>query len=354
MTASELEVIGWSEGKLWFLDQTLLPGEERRIETDDPTVVADAIRRLAIRGAPLIGIAAAFGFTLGFLAQSAFRNVPLRSRVERLFTLFAATRPTAVNLFKALERVKECALSHSDREADLERLLLQEAQAIHEEEKTMCREIARNGSVLLLPGSVVVTHCNTGALATGGKGTALGVIREAWERGALRHVYIDETRPLLQGARLTTWELQKLGIPSTLITDSTAAFLMLQNRINVVVVGADRIAANGDTANKIGTYALALAARHHGIPFYVAAPTSTLDLATPTGKEIPIEVRGAEELVLQGLRRVAPEHTEAYSPAFDVTPADLIMAVITDRGIARPPYEQSLAAAVEASEKVSP
>lgn len=337
---SDLEVIGWKGGRVWFLDQTLLPEEERVVETDDPSEIAGAIRRLAVRGAPLIGIAAAYGIALGFRPGS---GGPPQSRMERLAQLFGSTRPTAVNLFKAIDRMKRCALAHAGPPEDLPDLLLQEALAIHDEERAMCRAIAGHGADLLKPGAVVLTHCNTGALATGGIGTALGVLRVAWERGTLRHVYMDETRPLLQGARLTAWELGRSGIPSTLITDATAAFLMQQGAIHAVLVGADRIAANGDAANKIGTYALAVAARHHGIPFYVAAPTTTLDPDTAGGKAIPIEVRSADEVVLQGGRRIAPRGTEVYSPAFDVTPADLISALITERGVLVPPFEGAIA-----------
>lgn len=337
---SDLEVIGWRGGKVWFLDQTLLPEEEKVVETDDPSEVAGAIKRLAVRGAPLIGIAAAYGFALGFRSAQG-RSV--RSHVERLAQMFVSTRPTAVNLFKAIERMKRRALGHAGSAEDLQPILLQEAIAIHHEERMMCREMAEYGADLLKPGSVVLTHCNAGALATGGIGTALGVLRIAWERGTLRHVYMDETRPLLQGARLTAWELGRSGIPSTLITDSAAAFLMQQGTIHAVLVGADRIAANGDTANKIGTYALAVAARHHGIPFYVAAPTTTLDPETASGKDIPIEVRSEDEIVLQGGRRMAPRGTEVYSPAFDITPAILISALITERGVMVPPFEEAIA-----------
>ncbi|MEP0821553.1 MAG: S-methyl-5-thioribose-1-phosphate isomerase [Ignavibacterium sp.] len=345
--ASELEVIGWRRGRLWFLDQRLLPEEEHIVETEEPEEVCTALKSLAIRGAPLIGIAAAYGMALGFRPGAWEAEGDLPSRIERLATVFLSTRPTAVNLTKAVDRVKRAALAHSGSGEHAAEAVLREARMIHEEEKAMCRGIADHGAELLLPGSVVVTHCNSGALATGGIGTALGVIRRAWERGTLRHVYMNETRPLLQGARLTAWELGKLGIPATLTADSVSAFLMQQGRVHSVIVGADRIAANGDTANKIGTYALAVAAQHHGIPFYVAAPTSTVDLATPSGKDIPIEIRSEDELVMLGSRRVAPKGTAVYSPAFDVTPGSLITAIVTERGVLRPPYESSLAAAGE-------
>ncbi|GJQ21489.1 MAG: methylthioribose-1-phosphate isomerase [Bacteroidia bacterium] len=344
--ASDLEVIGWREGKLWFLDQRLLPAEERIVETEEPEEVCRALKSLAIRGAPLIGIAAAYGMALG-LRSGMWEEEGLGSRLERLATLFLSTRPTAVNLFKAVDRVRRSVFAHRGSGENAAEAALREARMIHEEEQAMCRGIADHGANLLSPGSVVLTHCNSGALATGGIGTALGVIRRAWERGTLRHVYMNETRPLLQGARLTAWELGKLGIPATLIVDSASAFLMQGGRVHAVIVGADRIAANGDTANKIGTYALALAAHHHGIPFYVAAPTSTIDLAARAGKDIPIEVRSEEELVMLGSKRVAPEGTAAYNPAFDVTPGSLITAIVTERGVVRPPYTASLAATEE-------
>jgi len=334
--------IGWNQGKVWFLDQTRIPAEQRIVETSDPAVLAGAIRSLSIRGAPLIGIAAAYGVALDFISSPVARREDLQSRLARVQTLFASTRPTAVNLFWALGRMKKAADSFSGNLWDLGAVLRDEALKIHEEDRSTCEQIGVHGAALLSPGMSVLTHCNTGELATGGIGTALGIIRTAWDKKVLRHVYVDETRPLLQGARLTVWELTQLGIPSTLITDSTAAFLMLQGRIQAVLVGADRIAANGDVANKVGTYGLAVAARHHAIPFYVAAPTSTIDSTMKSGKDIPIEVRDSVELLRQGERALAPEGTEVYAPAFDVTPNELVTAIITEYGVMNPPFGSHL------------
>lgn len=334
--APEIEVIGWSDGKVWFLDQTLLPREERIVKASEPSVVADAIRSLSVRGAPLIGITAAYGVALEFHRTPVASLEEIPARFAAVEQMFATTRPTAVNLFYALRRMKDAALGFREAPSRLAGALLDEARRIHREDQETCERIAHHGVALLPPGVVVLTHCNTGSLATGGRGTALGIIRLAWEQGILRHVYVDETRPQLQGARLTSWELARGGIPSTLITDSTAAFLMQQKRIQAVIVGADRIAANGDVANKIGTYALAVAAHHHGIPFYVAAPESTVDPATRSGKEIPIEVRDADRLRRsEGGILQAPEGTETYAPAFDITPHDLITAIVTEQGVRR-------------------
>ncbi|MEX2115697.1 MAG: S-methyl-5-thioribose-1-phosphate isomerase [Bacteroidota bacterium] len=334
--------IGWKEGKVWFLDQTRIPAEQRVVETNDPSVLAGAIRTLSIRGAPLIGIAAAYGVALDFISSPMSRREDLPSRLARVQALFASTRPTAVNLFWALERMRETAESFSGNIGNLGEVLLNEAVRIHEEDRLTCEQIGIHGAALISPGMSVLTHCNTGALATGGIGTAFGIIRTAWEKKVLRHVYVDETRPLLQGARLTAWELTQLGIPSTLITDSTAAFLMLQGRIQAVLVGADRIAANGDVANKVGTYGLAVTARYHAIPFYVAAPTSTIDSTMKSGKDIPIEVRDSAELLRQGERAIAPIGMEVYAPAFDVTPNELITAIITEYGVVSPPFGSHL------------
>ncbi|HEX9614683.1 MAG TPA: S-methyl-5-thioribose-1-phosphate isomerase, partial [Bacteroidota bacterium] len=344
MMVPDVQSIEWKDGRVRFLDQTLLPAEERVVETDDPAVLARAIKSLAIRGAPLIGIAAAYGVALAFQHHTG----PVNPQLTRVYDLFASTRPTAVNLFWALDRMKKTALLQSNSSHGPGKALLETALSIHEDDRHRCREIGRRGAAILSLGCTILTHCNTGALATGGIGTALGVIRTAWELGILKHVYMGETRPLLQGGRLTAWELKKLGIPSTLITDSTAAFLMLQGRISAVVVGADRIAANGDTANKIGTYGIAVAARHHGLPFYVAAPTSTVDVATARGKDIPIELRSPAEIVRQGERAVAPSGTEVYAPAFDVTPGDLITGIITEHGVVHSPYAETLGAIVHA------
>ncbi len=342
MKESEFGVIGWQAGKVWFLDQTRLPAEQHVVETSDPGVIAKAIRTLAIRGAPLIGIAAAYGVALDFVSNPVMRREDLPSRLARIQTLFASTRPTAVNLFWALDRMMKLAESWSDGDPDLGTILRDEALKIHEEDRQMCQQIGIHGSALLSPGVSVLTHCNAGSLATGGIGTALGIIRTAWERKILRHAFVGETRPLHQGSRLTAWELAQSGIPATLVTDSTASFLMQQGRVQAVLVGADRIAANGDVANKVGTYGLAVSAHFHGIPFYVAAPSSSIDRSLGSGREIPIEMRDSAELLRQGQKALAPPDMDVYAPAFDITPKNLVTAIITERGVATPPFETLL------------
>ena len=285
-----MQAIEWREGIVRYLDQTKLPLEEQYVETDDELIIARAMKSLAIRGAPLIGIAAAYAFVLALSKVTDPSRLP--SSIEKACLLLASTRPTAVNLFWALNRMRRVAdrFAHEPLEV-LRSQLLNEARAIHAEDVEMCRRIGQLGSDLLPAAATVLTHCNAGGLATGGSGTALAIVEHAWEHHKLHHVYIDETRPLLQGSRLTAWELQKLGVPSTLITDNAAAFLMQQGRVNAVLVGADRITLNGDVANKVGTYGLAVVAKHHGVPLYVAAPTSTFDFEMVDGKDIPIEQR---------------------------------------------------------------
>jgi methylthioribose-1-phosphate isomerase len=294
-----------------LLDQRRLPDEEVELRCSSAAEVADAIRTLAIRGAPAIGVAAAYG-----LALAARRGEDLDAAYE----ILAETRPTAVNLRWALDEMRD------DPTAE-------RARAIHDAEVERCRRMAAHAAALVAPGARVLTHCNTGGLATGGYGTALGAIRAAWERGLVEHVWVDETRPLLQGSRLTAWELESLGIPFSVIADSAAASLMAAGEVDCVFTGADRIAANGDTANKVGTYALAVAACHHGIPLYVVAPTTTLDPAAATGEEIPIEERSQTEIT---------SRFPARNPAFDVTPSELISAIVTEGGIHRAPYSESL------------
>lgn len=338
-----MKPLEWRNGKVRFLDQTRLPANEVFVETNDENVVARAIKDLAIRGAPLIGIAAAYAVSLAAHRVGEVDPARLSSTLDKALNLLAGTRPTAVNLFWALERQKRIMKQYlpfgvqSVRDA-----LLKEALSIHNEDALMCGVIGRLGADLLPNAAVVLTHCNTGMLATGGIGTALGIIRTAWEQHKLKHVYIDETRPLLQGARLTVWETHKAGIPSTLITDSTAGFLMQRGVVNAVVVGADRIASNGDVANKVGTYGLAVLAHHHGIPMYVAAPTSTIDFAMAEGRGIPIEQRNPKEVTESFGRKIAPDDTEVYSPAFDITPAELITALVTEKGVFRNPLNQSI------------
>lgn len=322
-----------------IIDQRLLP--ERLVERDLHSVeeLTDAIRTLAVRGAPAIGIAGAMGL-VGALAPNA--NDPrelVLARVHSLAAAIAATRPTAVNLPWAMRRMVECAeRAPGDGHAIVEALRA-EATAILEEDRTMCHRIGEHGVALLHNGARVLTHCNAGALATGGIGTALAPIYVAVARGLQVEVYVDESRPLLQGSRLTAWELQRAGVRVTVLTDAMAPSLMRERRIDLCIVGADRIAANGDVANKIGTYGLAIAANHHGVPFVVAAPSSTVDPDTATGNEIVIEQRPAEEVVRLAGKQTAPSGVCVYNPAFDVTPAGLVSAIVTDRGVHHPPYQ---------------
>ena len=314
-----------------LLDQRRLPAEEAWIELGSADAVASAIADLTVRGAPAIGVAAAYA-----LAAEARRGAdPARLRVaaERL----VRARPTAVNLYWAVSRVSRRFGLGPDE-------VLAEAHAIRDEDEAACRRIGALGAPLVPPGATILTHCNAGALATAGYGTALGVVRAAFESGNAVRVLADETRPFLQGARLTAWELKRDGIPVTLITDGMAGWLMRRGEISCVIVGADRIAANGDVANKIGTYGLAVLASHHGIPFHVAAPWSTVDLATPDGAAIPIEERGGDEVTLLGGQRIAPAGVPARYPAFDVTPAELVSAIVTERGVVRAPLAQGLRA----------
>jgi methylthioribose-1-phosphate isomerase len=338
-----MESVEWIEGRVRFLDQTRLPGEVVFVETTDEHIIARAIKNLAIRGAPLIGIAAAYAVALASRNIDSDHPSRTSAQLDKAINLLAGTRPTAVNLFWALNRQKKIIDDHrGDGLASVCEELLKEARRIHAEDATMCRTIGQLGSVLLPNAAVVLTHCNTGALATGGIGTALGIIRTSWEQQKLKHVYIDETRPLLQGARLTAWELHEAGIPSTLLTDNSAGFLMQQGIVNAVIVGADRIARNGDVANKVGTYSLAILAGYHRVPMYVAAPTSTIDPGTKDGKAIPIEQRSAREVTeIQG-KSIAPPGTHVYSPAFDITPSNLVTAIITERGVLKAPYESSI------------
>jgi methylthioribose-1-phosphate isomerase len=343
---SDFETIQWDNGQVVILDQTLLPEGECYLRCTDHREVADAIRRLAVRGAPAIGVAAALGLALG--ARQLDPSLPRAGfdrELERISADLAATRPTAVNLFWALERMAAIWRSSPDLSpGEIADTLVEEAATIRMEDIELCRAIGHHGAPLIPRGATVLTHCNAGALATAGYGTALGVIRAAWEKGNPLRVLADETRPLLQGARLTAWELSRLGIPVTVITDGMAASFMARGKVDLVVVGADRIAANGDTANKIGTYGVAVLAAHHRIPFYVAAPLSTFDPSLPDGSGIPIEERAAQEVTVVGGRRMVPEGVPVGNPAFDVTPAGLITGIVTDRGVLRPPYGPAIAA----------
>lgn len=331
------------EGIVRILDQSRLPLEEVYIECRDHLEVAEAIRKMRIRGAPAIGVAAAIALALGAQKIQADSFEGFYSKLQDLAETLAGTRPTAVNLFWALGCMKRCALDFRDLPLQaLKERLREEAQRILDEDINTNRALGQEGKGLIHDGASILTHCNTGALATAGYGTALGVVRAAFEEGKRLTVYVDETRPYLQGARLTAWELQKEGIPFVLITDNMAGYFMKQGKVDMVMVGADRIAANGDVANKIGTYGLAVLAREHNIPFYVAAPLSTLDLGLPSGEEIPIEERDPEEVTQFLGTPIAPPGAQAANPAFDITPARLVSAIVTEVGIARPPYKDSL------------
>jgi len=338
-----LETVAWvgdaSTGSVRLVDQTLLPGEFVLKDCRDVPALWEAIRSLRVRGAPAIGIAAAFGGVLGGQSAVGGDIEAVHAAVLEATRHLRTSRPTAVNLFWALDRIDRVASVESGSAIDplayLDRLLA-EARLIADEDKAMCRSIGRFGADLIGPGEGVLTHCNAGGLATADYGTALAVIFAAFERGTPLRVFADETRPLLQGARLTAWELQRRGIPVTLICDNMAAQVMKERKIDLCIVGADRIAANGDAANKIGTYGVALLAKAHGIPFYVAAPSSTFDLTLADGSLIPIEQRDPREVTHAFGRSTAPEGIDVYNPAFDVTPADLIDGIITERGIVRP------------------
>jgi methylthioribose-1-phosphate isomerase len=338
--------IRWQDGELLLLDQTVLPAREEWLHCRRPDDVAAAIRRLAVRGAPAIGVAAAMGIALGTERSKQTGTRQFATEFQKTCDLMAGTRPTAVNLFWAIERMKRCFSEGALAGESVDQLkarLKGEALRIHDEDVASCRAIGAHGATLIPDEARILTHCNAGALATAGYGTALGVIRGAIEAGKHVTVLADETRPFLQGSRLTAWELMKDGIDTTVITDSMAGALMRDEQIDLVVVGADRIAANGDTANKIGTYTVAVLAREHGIPFYVAAPWSTVDLSTADGSRIPIEERHRKEVTHVGSNQIAPNGAQIRNPAFDVTPHRFITAIITERGIFHPPFLKTLA-----------
>ncbi len=342
-----LHWIGGPEGYLRMIDQTRLPVELVEIDCRDVETVWEAIKLLRVRGAPAIGIAAAYGVCLGLQTVFGEDEAAFFQRLEQVAAYLATSRPTAVNLFWALDRMQAAGRRLRGRAvAEIAAGMLHEARAIHEEDRAMCRAIGGHGAKLLADGQGVLTHCNAGGLATAEYGTALAVFFIAAEQGKRLHVFADETRPLLQGARLTAWELQNAGLDVTLICDSMAAQVMREGRIQAVITGADRIAANGDSANKIGTYGVAVLAAAHKIPFYIAAPTSTFDLAIASGAEIPIEQRDAREITHGFGRQTAPEGVKVYNPAFDVTPAELIAAIICERGVIRPVTREAIAAIV--------
>jgi methylthioribose-1-phosphate isomerase len=332
-----LPAFEWKKNKLVMIDQRKLPSKEIFIEYDDYRGVARAIETMVVRGAPAIGVTAAYGVALGVLDLRAAQGID--RAFERIYARLERTRPTARNLFWALERMKRAFEAHKARGlAGLKKALVAEAKAIEEEDVRANEAIGRNGRGLIPAGATVLTHCNAGELATAGYGTAVGVIRAAHDQGKRIRVFADETRPFLQGARLTCWELDRRGIPVTLITDNMAGWFMKKGEIQVVVVGADRIARNGDTANKIGTYSVAVLAKEHGIPFYVAAPMSTVDASLASGDEIPIEERSGKEVREAAGRCLTLPHVAVRNPAFDVTPAKYVTGIITENGVYAPPY----------------
>lgn len=345
--------VWWQDDHPALLDQTRLPFEQVVLDCREVEQVAEAIRALRVRGAPAIGVIAAYGVALAARHAAVRTAVPagagldtagFATQVRAACDVLAATRPTAVNLFWAIDRMRRALPDGPGDPGQAARLLLAEARAIAAEDVAACRRMGELGAALIQDGMGLLTHCNAGALATTGIGTATAPLYVAHEAGRRIMVYVDETRPVLQGARLTAWELRQAGVPFTLIADNMAAYLMQLGRIDAVFVGADRVAANGDTANKIGTYGAALAARAHGLPFYVIAPTSTVDLATPRGAAIPIEERRADEVRTAHGHPVVPDDFPVFNPAFDVTPAEYITAIVTERGIVYPPYERGLAA----------
>jgi methylthioribose-1-phosphate isomerase len=350
-----IETLEWTDRGVRFIDQTKLPTEETYVNCTTYQQVADVIRNMVVRGAPAIGVSAAMGIALGVKNSKAETAGDLKREFDEICELIGKTRPTAVNLFWAIRRMKqkfETLRVHPV--AQIKLALIEEAQRMHAEDIAANRAMGQHGAALMPASGGVLTHCNAGALATCGYGTALGVIRAAVDEGKKIHVYADETRPFLQGSRLTAWELMKDGIPTTVISDNMSGAMMKQGKIGAVIVGADRIAANGDVANKIGTYTVAVLAKEHGIPFYVAAPISTVDLDTPDGSRIPIEQRNPMEVTHFAGKAVTPVGVGIENPAFDVTPAKYVTAIVTERGIARAPYEESLTRLVgEESQKTA-
>jgi methylthioribose-1-phosphate isomerase len=338
-----IQTLEWTNSGVVFIDQTKLPTEEVYVTCSTHQEVADAIRNMIVRGAPAIGVAAAMGIALGVKNSKANSVSELNIEFEQICKMIGETRPTAVNLFWAIRRMTEKFESLRTRTVpQIQQALIEEAQRMHAEDIAANRAMGRHGATLMPASGGVLTHCNAGALATAGYGTALGVIRAAVEQGKTIHVYADETRPFLQGARLTAWELMKDGIPTTVISDNMAGVMMQKGKIGAIVVGADRIAANGDVANKVGTYTVAVLAKENGIPFYVAAPLSTIDLAATDGSKIPIEQRNKREVTHIAGKQMTPDGVGVENPAFDVTPAKYVTAIITERGIARAPYQKSL------------
>jgi len=342
-----IQTLEWTDNGVRFIDQTKLPTEETYVNCTTYQEVADVIRNMVVRGAPAIGVAAGMGVALGVKNSNAENIIDLKRDLDQICDVIGKTRPTAVNLFWAIRRMQqkfETLREHPVPQIKL--AIVEEAVRMHAEDIAINQAMGKHGAALMPATGGVLTHCNAGALATAGYGTALGVIRAAVEQGKKIHVYADETRPFLQGSRLTAWELVKDGIPTTVISDNMSGAMMRQGKIGAVIVGADRIAANGDVANKIGTYTVAVLAKEHGIPFYVAAPISTVDLDTPDGDKIPIEQRNPAEVTTIAGRLMTPKGVTIENPAFDVTPAKYVAAIVTERGIARTPYAESLAGLV--------
>lgn len=341
----EIKTLYWENGKLKLLDQRLLPGEVKYIACSDVESAREAIKNLTVRGAPAIGAAAAYAMALAARESAAENSAGLLADLKQAAEHLKTSRPTAVNLSWAVERVLALAVKNGDKSpAEIRKIILAEARQISEEDRDTCRMLSANGAELLKDGDSVITYCNAGALATAGMGTALGVIYAAAEQGRKIKAYACETRPLLQGARLTSWELSRKNIDVTLICDNTAGWVMRRNMADAVIIGADRIAANGDSANKIGSYPLAVLAKYHKLPFYVCAPVSTFDFSLESGGDIPIEERSGDEVTRFAGTETAPPGIKTYSPAFDVVPAELITAIVTEKGIIRPPFEKNIAA----------
>lgn len=335
--------IEWKDEKLYIIDQTKLPAEEVVNQLESAEQVWGAIRKLKVRGAPAIGIAGAYGFYLGIRNFEGDSHSEFLNECRRMSDYLNSSRPTAVNLSWALDALVNRVVKQNDVSIpELKKDLLQAAISIHDEDRELCRQIGVHGAKIVPDGTRILTHCNTGGLATGKYGTAFSVIFHAHQQGKVQQVWVDETRPLLQGSRLTTWELQKASIPHSLIVDSAAGFLMSQDKVDMVITGADRITKNGDTANKIGTYMLSVLAKEHGIPFYIAAPYSTLDMNIDNGSQIEIELRDEEEVLTYNHQTSSPEGTKAYNPAFDVTPHQNITAIITEKGIIYPEYKKNI------------
>ncbi len=343
--AVSVKWVGGADGYLELIDQTLLPGEIQYIKCRNPETVWEAIKMLRVRGAPAIGIAAAYGVVLSMAGVSAANSTTATEAAMKAADYLATSRPTAVNLFWALDRMKAVVKDSADATSgELADRMLSEAIAIHDEDRKMCHAIGRHGAELIPDGANLITHCNAGGLATAEYGTALSVMFTCHDQGKKLHVFADETRPLWQGARLTAWELKQHGVPTTVICDSMAAHVMQTQKIDAVITGADRITSRGDAANKIGTYGLAVAAKYHGVPFYVAAPSSTFDFGLVHGCDIPIEQRDPDEVVAPYGQSVAPSGVDVYNPAFDVTPAELITALITEKGVIQPVTEDAVRA----------